>query len=429
MKFSLRRASIAVAVLALGAISIAWLRREPRASSEVSRIVHPVRRAAFTKSITTTGELRARKFVTIMGPSSQMAEIFQTKISWMVPEGTAVKEGDRVAELDAAPAATRLQSVKLDLQRAEADFTNAELDSAMALSQAREDLRTAEYLLEERTLGKQQAVYEAPTVKRKAEIDYDRALRAFEAAKRTLDVKTQQSIAKISIAATNVERRRNSLKAVEDAIGEFTIYAPQDGLVIYLREYGGRRKGIGSLYYPWDPSVATLPDLTAMQSQTYVNEVDIRSVAIGQNVRITLDAEPGKRLNGRVISVANVGEQRLGQDAKVFEVVIDIAEADTTLRPSMTTANAIEIGTTANALTIPVSAIVTEGGKSFVHVRDGSEIVKQAIELGGADHLNAVVTRGLSENDEVVTRLLPTEVVARTRPLPTGAVSAAPRKQ
>ena len=419
MRRLVRRPLVLLIVVAVGIITAGWLRRSSHRADPVARVVQPTERSVFASSVTTTGELRARRFVTIQGPNSQVAEIFSTKITWMVPEGTQVKQGDRVAELDPAPAATRLQSVKLDLQKAEADFTNTELDSAMVLSQAREDVRTAEYALEEQTLAKQQAVYEAPTVKRKTDIDYERAVRGAASARRTLDIKTQQSIAKIEIAKSNVERRRSSVTAVEAALAEFTVYAPSEGLVIYRRE-GGRTKGIGSTYYPWDPTVATLPDLAAMQSQTYVNEVDIRSVAVGQNVRLTLDAEPGKHLTGRVVSVANVGEQRPNQDAKVFEVVIDIAESDTTLRPGMTTANSIETGASSRVVTIPISAVVKERGQSFVYVQSGSDIVKQAVELGASDNLNVVVARGLSTSDRVLLHLVPTDIVARTRELPGG---------
>ena len=420
MRRLVRRPLVLLIVVAVGIMTAGWLRRSSHRADPVARVVQPTERHVFASSITTTGELRARRFVTIQGPNSQVAEIFQTKITWMVPEGTQVKQGDRVAELDPAPAAMRLQSVKLDLQKAEADFTNAQLDSAMTLSQAREDVRIADYALEERTLGKQQAAYEAPTIKRQADLDYDRAVRGAASARRNLDIKTQQAVAKITIANANVGRRRSAVAAVVAAIAEFTVHAPSEGLVIYLRE-GGRAKGTGSTYYPWDPTVATLPDLTAMQSQTYVNEVDIRSVAVGQNVRLTLDAEPGKHLTGRVISVAFVGEQRPNQDAKVFEVVIDIAQSDTTLRPGMTTANTIETGTSPRVLTIPIAAVVKERGQSFVYVQAGSDIVKQAVELGASDNLNVVVRRGLSASDQVLLHLLPTEQIARTRELPRGA--------
>ena len=80
----------------------------------------------------------------------------------------------------------------------------------------------------------------------------------------------------------------------------FTINAPSPGMVIYVREWNGKKKGVGSQWNTWDPTVATLPDLTQMESQTYVNEVDVRKLAVGQKVSISLDADPTKKLTGTV---------------------------------------------------------------------------------------------------------------------------------
>ena len=122
----------------------------------------------------------------------------------------------------------------------------------------------------------------------------------------------------------------------------FTIKAPAAGMVIYVKEWNGKKKTAGSQVSAWDPTVATLPDLTQMESVTYVNEIDVRKIAVGQPVVITLDADPTKKLTGTVTKVANVGEQRPNSDAKVFEVKVAIEQPDTTLRPGMTTGNAIE---------------------------------------------------------------------------------------
>jgi hypothetical protein len=364
--------------------------------------VQPAKRANFVVNVTTTGELRADKFVQIVGPSSQESQVFQTKITWMIPEGTTVKEGDRVAELDRTPAETRRQTVNLEVQKADAEFTNAVLDSALTLAQAREDVRTAEYALEEKKLARAQAEYEAPTLKRQAQIDFEKAGRAFEQAKKSLDTKTQQAAAKLSISAANLQRSKHNLEAVENAIDEFTVHAPSDGMVIYLREYGGRRKGVGSNYYIFDPVVATLPDLAHMQSVTYVNEVDVHRVAVGQPVAISLDADPTKRLTGRVISVANVGEQHPNEDAKVFEVVIDIAQADTTLRPGMTTANGIQVRSVANALSIPLRAVSIDSGFLYVYKQSSDGIARQMIEAGETNATEIVVKRGLTETDRIL---------------------------
>jgi hypothetical protein len=139
-----------------------------------------------------------------------------------------------------------------------------------------------------------------------------------------------------------------------------------------------------------------------MESDTYINEVDVRKVAVGQKVAISLDADPTKKLRGTVTSVANVGEQRPNQDSKVFEVKIVVEQSDTTLRPGMTTSNAIETASLDRVLSVPLEAVTTEGGLSFVYKRAGSRVVKQQIETGVMNDNDIVVKRGLEKGDKVL---------------------------
>jgi multidrug efflux pump subunit AcrA (membrane-fusion protein) len=278
---TLRKRWLPLLVLVLIVGGAAWYKWPATANAAEASLVAKVKKGEFKVTVTTTGELRARKFVQVLGPNSQMAQVYQSKITWMVPEGTVVKEGEKIAELDRGPAATRLSTVTLDVQKAQAEFTNASLDSTLNLAVAREEVRTAEYFLEEKKLARDQAQYEAPTIKRQAEIDYEKAQRALEQSKRNLDTKTKQAVAKMTVAGADLGRRQNDLKMVQDAIAGFTINAPSPGMVIYVREWNGKKKGIGSQWQPWDPAVATLPDLTQMESQTYVNEVDVRKLSIG----------------------------------------------------------------------------------------------------------------------------------------------------
>lgn len=145
-------------------------------------------------------------------------------------------------------------------------------------------------------------------------------------------------------------------------------------------------------------TVATLPDLTQMESQTYVNEVDVRKITVGQKVSISLDADPSKKLAGTVTHIANVGEQKPNQDSKVFEVKIEVAKADTTLRPGMTTANEIETAAIPNVLSIPLEAVVTEGGYQYAYKKEGNRVVKQMIETGAMNDNEIIVKRGLSKD-------------------------------
>src|SRR5689334_19779485 len=383
--------------------TVAWYAWPSSSASADAQLVAPVKSGEFKVLVTTTGELRARKFVQVTGPSgAQSVQVYQTKISSIVPEGTVVKEGDVIAELDRQPVATKVADVTLSLQKAQAEFTTAQLDSALNLAQAREDVRTAEFALEEKKLAREQAKYEAPTIKRQAEIDLEKAQRALEQSKRNLSTKTKQAIAKMSIVGADLGRQQNNLKNLEQVRDQFSVRAPAPGMVIYVREWNGKKKGVGSQWQPWDPSVATLPDLTQMESETYVNEVDVRKLAVGQKVMISLDADPTKKLNGTVTRIANVGEQRPNQDSKVFEVKIDIATRDTTLRPGMTTANAIEVASVPHALSVPLEAVVNDGGFSYVFKKDGRSVVRQMVETGEMNDNEIVVRRGVSAGDRVL---------------------------
>lgn len=395
-------AGVVLLVLASAAF---WYARLPALAPESGdALVARVTQGDFRVVVTTTGELRARKFVQIQGPANaQQAELWNgMRISTLVAEGTVVAEGDVVAELDRGPAATKASEFQLALQKAEAQYTQAQLDSTLNLSKAREELRTMEYALEEKRIAREQAAFEAPSIRRQAEIDLEKAQRALAQAKIDYTTKTQQAVAKMSEVGADLARQRNRLNIVQEVLAAHTVRAPAPGMVIYAREWNGKKKGVGSSVSPWEPTVATLPDLTDMESVTYVNEIDVRRLAVGQAVSIALDADPDKKLTGTVVAVANVGEQRPNQDAKVFEVKISVAQADTTLRPGMTTSNAIETQVVANVLSVPIEAVLFEGATSYVVKRSGARLVRQEIETGVMNDNEMVVRRGLTADDVVL---------------------------
>lgn len=396
-----RRTLIALGVLAVGAPT-AFLIARP-ASDDSSALVATVRQGEFTVVVTTAGELRASSFVQIQAPPGmQQANAFNVKIQTLVPEGTMVKAGDFVAELDRSTLAQRLSDVSLALQKAEALNEQAMLDSTLSLSTAREEIRGFELALEERRLAKEQAVYEAPTVRRQAEIELERAERQLAQARVNYVTKVDQAKAKMSEVGSDVQRQRNLLSIVQSVMQGFTITAPAEGMVIYVKEWNGRKKTAGSQVNPWEPTVATLPDLSKMESITYVNEIDVRRVIVGQEVSIALDSDPDKRLTGTVTAVANVGEQRPNSDAKVFEVKVTVALPDTTLRPGMTTSNAIRTARLADALSVPLEAVTSVDDVPYVYKRSGVRIIKQEVETGVMNDNEVVILRGVQAGEQVL---------------------------
>ncbi|HTT67884.1 MAG TPA: efflux RND transporter periplasmic adaptor subunit [Gemmatimonadales bacterium] len=428
-----RQIAIGAAILVVAVAATKLLARGPATADRA--VVATVERGPFTVTVTTSGELRAKEFVQINAPANAMqAQAYQMRISSLVPEGTVVKPGDVVAEIDRSSLASRLTQVTLDLQKAQAQQEQAMLDSTLTLSTAREAIRNDELDLEAKRLAKEQAVYEAPTVQRQTQIDYERAERALAQAHSDLQTRTEQAQAKMREVGADVERQRSQLQIVQDVLAGFTIRAPSPGMVIYVKEWNGKKRTAGSQVNAWDPGVATLPDLTHMESVTYVNEIDVRRLAVGQPVTITLDADPTKKLSGTVASVANVGEQRPNTDAKVFEVHVTVLQSDTTLRPGMTTGNAVETLRLPDAVHVPLEAVNGDSGLTYAYRLSGARVVRQEIVTGPMNDHAAVVERGLAQGDRVLLsppaspeRLALVRLPAGAAPLPARTDSARAR--
>jgi hypothetical protein len=169
-------------------------------------------------------------------------------------------------------------------------------------------------------------------------------------------------------------------------------------MLIYYREWSGEKRKVGSSISPWDLTVATLPDLSVMNTKTYVNEIDISKVKKGQKVRVGVDAFPEKKYTGEVVEVANIGEQLPNTDAKVFEVVIKVNEYDPILRPSMTSSNQIITNVYDTVLFVPLESVHAEDSLSFVYTKKGK---KQIIVTGEMNENNIIVEKGLEKDDEI----------------------------
>ncbi|MCX6143085.1 MAG: HlyD family efflux transporter periplasmic adaptor subunit [Ignavibacteriales bacterium] len=396
-----RRPIVSYSVLGVVLVCFVWYFSASGTTAKSDVLVAPTK-GQFLVTVTTTGELQAKSSIDIKGSdNARAAGIWQMKISNIITEGTVVKKGDFVCEIDKSEIAQKLKDSQLSVQKLEAQFLQTKLDSALALSQARDELVNLFYAQEEKKIVMDQSAYEAPAMKRQAEIDYERAQRNFDQAKKNYVTKTQQAIAKAQAAEIDLMKEKQRLDIAMKTVMEFTIKAPADGMVIYAREWNGKKKVVGSQINSWDPTVATLPDLREMESITYVSEIDIQKIAIGQKVKLKLDADPNKALTGTITSVANIGEQRPNSDSKVFEVRVKVLEVDTTLRPSMTTANEILVAKLDDALFIPLECVHTEATTTFVFKKDGGSVVKQEVKLGQMNESAAVILAGITQKDQL----------------------------
>lgn len=371
--------------------------------NDVSNIIVNVEEGEFIVDINTTGELEAKNSTEISGPTRlRNYRIYQVNIQDIIDEGTYVEKGQYIARLDASELNNKMQDSQLQIEEQQSEYIQVQLDTTLQLREARDNLTNLEYAVEEKKLVLDQSQYEPPATIKQAEIDYNKAIRALKQAKEAYLIKQRQLAARMKEVSIDLRQDQLEFDGMNELLAQFTITAPESGMLIYRKGFDGRPIKEGSQISAWDPVVATLPDLSSMNSNTYINEVDIRKVATGQRVEIGLDAFPDKRLKGTVTRVANVGEQRPNSDAKVFQVTVELDNVDSDLRPGMTTSNKIYTEVIDQTISVPLESLHSfQDSITYVYKSVGMNYERQEVKIGATNADRAEVLLGLTAADDV----------------------------
>ena len=398
----MKRTLIIAGIIVVAAIIVLIVIGRLTAKKDISNLYAESQKGQFDIVVTTTGELQAEKSTDIFGPDftqSRGIRVMDIKITDIVSEGTEVKKDEYVATLDRTAFDN---SLKDELERLTTYETNLEmkiLDTAVTLSNLRDNIKNLRFSVEEAAITLQQSKYEPPTTIRQAEISLDKANRSLDQSIKGYSLQVEKAKSDMRTNKNNLAEQQQRVGDLQTVLSKFVIKAPADGMIIYKRDRLGAKRKLGSSINPWDNVVATLPDMSSMISKTYVNEIDVSKVKPGQHVEIVVDAFPEKTYTGTVTSVANIGEQLPNADAKVFEVLIEVDGSDPILRPSMTTGNKIVTKTINDVVFIPLEC-VQAGPDSipFVYMKNGK---KQVVVLGESNENNVVVEQGLQTGIQV----------------------------
>ncbi|MFK8162352.1 MAG: efflux RND transporter periplasmic adaptor subunit [Lewinella sp.] len=369
-------------------------------TEETAQLTVPVRQGEFLMNVIATGELQAKRSEKIIGPSGMRTnQIYQTNITDLVPEGTMVSAGDYVATLDKTELDTKIKESLNEMDKINTKLEATRIDTAIEMRALRDELVNLRFGMREKELEVEQSKYEAPMVIQRANIELERSERDFKQLEMKYELSQEKAQTQINEIMADLRTQQLQLTRLQDLAREFVIMAPKDGMVIYARSWEGKVKA-GSQIRAWDPVVAELPDLSEMVSKTYVNEVDISRVRKGQEVTIQVDAFPDNKYTGLVVQVANIGEQLRNYDSKVFEVIIQVNENDSILRPAMTTSNEVVTDVLEGKLFIPLEALYKDT-LTFVYKQVDGRPVKQEVISSWTNENEVVIVQGLSAGDRV----------------------------
>lgn len=374
-----------------------------KGETDFTQITTSVKRGNFTALVFSSGQLESEKSESIEIPEKlkdRNLRIWELTITHMVEEGTLVDSGDYVATLDHTAVEEQIKAAQDEMDKSMSEYEDSKIDSNLNLSNQRDVIVNSRLDLAEKKIIVEESVYESPSIQKKASMDLDKAKRKLEQEQKAYVLKKKQEENRVNRRYINYRQISERAEELQKLFNALEITAPKAGILTYFKYPWGEIIKTGSKVGPYNSVIATIPEMTNLISRTYINEIDISKVKIGQNVKIGIDAFPDKQLSGQVIAVANIGQAMPNSDAKVFEVKIKIFGKDKDLKPAMTTSNAIEAGTFSDTVMVATDAVFENDSLKYVYV--GKEKpVKQVVWLGDENENNVLIRKGLKEGDVV----------------------------
>jgi RND family efflux transporter MFP subunit len=296
-----------------------------------------------------------------------------------VEEGSTVKEGELIAELEHDDLDAALAAARASVERANAEVAEQQVEIA----------RTKREFERLQKLRPSHAVTES---------EFDEARFLYEGA-----------VAKLKSLQAAVTLAEARVREAEQVKANMFVRAPFDGTVISKdAELGesilpggmGEASGRGS--------VVTIADLDHLEVDCDVKEDYISRVEVGQPAEVAVDAVPDRRYEGRVRKIIPMGDRARA----TIKVKVEIVDSDGRLFPEMSSTvyflpdkSELPEETTERRIFCPSEAVVTEGERIFVWLVDDEDRLQQVdVETGEANNGQTEILGGLSGGERVVMR-------------------------
>ncbi|WP_374558344.1 efflux RND transporter periplasmic adaptor subunit [Thermomonas sp.] len=217
---------------------------------------------------------------------------------------------------------------------------------------------------------------------RKLEANYQRSAQLLE--------QRMVSINDVDQLRYNLENARAQLRMAKLELSYGMVTAPISGVV------AARNIKLGNLVQINTP-IFTIVDTSRLEATLNAPEREIETLKAGQAVQLTVDALPGKVFAGRIDRVSPVVDSGSG----TFRVICAF-DGGGVLQPGMFGRIRINYDQRANALVIPRTALLDDGGTPAVFTVKAGKAARAELKLGYVDGEWVEVREGLRAGDPVV---------------------------
>lgn len=400
MKSSKRKFLFVVALLVAGAVVVGWwwLRGSAPDGTDGPATARAVRRD-FSSTVLATGSVRPQ-----IGAEVKVGARISGRVEKLhVNVGDRVKKEQVLASLEKNELEAQVDLRQADLSEFEARLAAIRTQRPRQIARAEASVEDTKAVLQlaqvnwQRTKDLRQkdvaTIHELDT----ARMELNTATARLELVKADLTLANLRMPDDIRIAEAQSASRKARLDEAMARLAYATIRAPISGTVASVATQEGETVA-ASLSAP---TFVTIIDLTRLQVDAFVDEVDIGRIKVAQKAAFTVDAFPDREFEGRVIAI--YPKAIIQENVVNYDVVIDITSPyENLLRPEMTTNVTIFLEARRDVLTVPARAIQRQQGKSVIYVQTPGGVQARQVKVGWRQGQWVEVLDGLSDGQIVL---------------------------
>ena len=333
----------------------------------------PVRRGEFSVIIRCRGELKARRSVQIIAP----VNVPELRLVWLAPTGAAIKAGDPVVRFDPSSAQQQLKEKEAALKQAQAALDQAIAEAALATEQDRVETTQSKYQVERAKLEVSKQEILSRLQGEEAQVDLGLAEKKSEVQEAKNNFNKVSNEAKVSSLKRLRDKAAAEVDLTKSRLERMQVTAPLTGVVVYLPNYSqgwmnAKPFKVGDQVWPGGV-IAEIPDLTTLEMEGKVEEIDRGKIRVDQEVRIRVDALPESTFSARLTQISPLTEMGFEwPPTRSFRGFAHIEKPDPKLRPGMNSRMDVVLNKLPDALSVPAKAIFTRRGKPIVYVQQAN---------------------------------------------------------
>jgi len=367
-----------VAVLAVAWVGANRL-RQAQAGDDLP--VSPVHKGDFLVIVRCRGDVKAGRSVPIYAPV-----VPNLTISWMAPAGEQIKEGEPLIRFDSSSAQQQLIQKDAALKQAQATLDQATAQAQLTAEHDQSDLADAKYNVEKarlQTLGNE---FVGRIQAEQARVDLEVAEQKLRVQEANIALHAASDKAKIASLTRQRTQAQADVDLTRSRIEQMEIRAPLTGFVVFVSNYNqgplnAKPFKVGDTVFS-GMNLAEMPDMASLVMDGKAEEIDRGRMAVGNDVRVHIDALPELSIEGKITAISPLAE--LGVEyppTRSFRAYAALTKPDPRLRPGMNGGLDIVINRIPDALSIPAKAVFTRAGKPIVYRADHGRYLPTDVQV------------------------------------------------